>query len=259
MALPQLCLLQPHASAAVLAAQFHALHLGAGRGGSGGGLLPPAGAFHLPGRTPSPSVSSHGGSNGSPHQHLDPSLLGGDLLARLQMGAAAAGGAPPVMLGRLPNHHLAHAGSAAAGLPPGGPAAGAAVQHAPQLQQRQQIGRRRSGGSGGGGGGGGGGGRRNEEKVRRTVYISDISDTVSEAQLAGFFQECGQLVDCRVCGDPNSSMRFAFIEFLSEDAAQQVGAARYCWAALQWYWLLCGKALQGLLVGQQAAARLKRA
>ncbi|EFN54155.1 hypothetical protein CHLNCDRAFT_13101, partial [Chlorella variabilis] len=63
--------------------------------------------------------------------------------------------------------------------------------------------------------------RRNEEKVRCTVYISDISDTVTEAQLAAFFQDCGQLVDCRVCGDPNSSMRFAFIEFMQEDSAQQ--------------------------------------
>jgi RNA recognition motif-containing protein len=65
-------------------------------------------------------------------------------------------------------------------------------------------------------------GRRNEEKVRRTVYISDISDAVTEAQLAAFFQDCGQLVDCRVCGDPNSSMRFAFIEFITEEAAKQV-------------------------------------
>ena len=51
---------------------------------------------------------------------------------------------------------------------------------------------------------------------------SDISDAVSEAQLASFFADCGQLVDCRVCGDPNSSMRFAFIEFVGEEGAHQV-------------------------------------
>jgi len=30
------------------------------------------------------------------------------------------------------------------------------------------------------------------------------------------------VVDCRVCGDPNSAMRFAFIEFLEESAAKIV-------------------------------------
>jgi hypothetical protein len=68
------------------------------------------------------------------------------------------------------------------------------------------------------------GNRRNEDKVRRTVYISDISDAVTELQLAAFFQDCGQMVDCRVCGDPNSALRFAFIEFLAEESVQQVGA-----------------------------------
>ena len=38
------------------------------------------------------------------------------------------------------------------------------------------------------------------------------------------FKECGQIVDCRVCGDPNSAMRFAFIEFCSEDGVQSVRA-----------------------------------
>ena len=94
-----------------------------------------------------------------------------------------------------------------------------------QIQEQQQqhagaaSGRRRGPATGSGS-------RRNEDKVRRTVYISDISDAVTEAQLAVFFRGCGQLVDCRVCGDPNSSMRFAFIEFQGEEAAQQVGAGR---------------------------------
>ncbi|KAF4356629.1 hypothetical protein F8388_006373 [Cannabis sativa] len=34
--------------------------------------------------------------------------------------------------------------------------------------------------------------------IRRTVYVSDIDQ---------------QVVDCRVCGDPNSILRFAFVEF----------------------------------------------
>lgn len=59
-----------------------------------------------------------------------------------------------------------------------------------------------------------------EDNVRRTVYICDIDQQVTEEQLATLFVECGQVVDCRVCGDPNSAMRFAFIEFTCEEAAQ---------------------------------------
>ncbi|KAL0031136.1 hypothetical protein WJX77_005327 [Trebouxia sp. C0004] len=58
------------------------------------------------------------------------------------------------------------------------------------------------------------------DKVRRTIYICDIDQQVTEEQLANLFQECGRVVDCRVCGDPNSAMRFAFIEFLEESAAK---------------------------------------
>ena len=53
--------------------------------------------------------------------------------------------------------------------------------------------------------------------MRRTVYICDIDQSVTEAELAAAFAGCGAIVDCRVCGDPNSAMRFAFIEF--RDAA----------------------------------------
>ncbi|KAK9811683.1 hypothetical protein WJX72_008309 [[Myrmecia] bisecta] len=62
-----------------------------------------------------------------------------------------------------------------------------------------------------------------EENVRRTVYICEIDQQVTEEQLASVFQEgcSGQVVDCRVCGDPNSAMRFAFIEFNTVDAAKQ--------------------------------------
>lgn len=62
--------------------------------------------------------------------------------------------------------------------------------------------------------------RRNEEQIRRTVYISDVDHAVSEHELAIFFQHCGPIVDCRVCGDANSAMRFAFIEFRSESGAR---------------------------------------
>eukprot|EP00775_Hariotina_reticulata_P005933 gene5933-6173_t len=44
---------------------------------------------------------------------------------------------------------------------------------------------------------------------------------VTEESLATFFADCGTVMDCRICGDPNSAMRFAFIEFLEELGAQQ--------------------------------------
>ncbi|KAG0462107.1 hypothetical protein HPP92_020583 [Vanilla planifolia] len=58
-----------------------------------------------------------------------------------------------------------------------------------------------------------------EEIIRRTVYVSDIDQQVTEEELATLFLNCGQVVDCRVCGDPNSVLRFAFIEFTDEEGA----------------------------------------
>lgn len=59
----------------------------------------------------------------------------------------------------------------------------------------------------------------NASSIRRTVYVCDIENSVTEEQLAGLFIRCGQVIDCRICGDPNSTLRFAFVEFTSEDAA----------------------------------------
>eukprot|EP00271_Cylindrocystis_brebissonii_P018370 TRINITY_DN515_c0_g1_i1.p1 TRINITY_DN515_c0_g1~~TRINITY_DN515_c0_g1_i1.p1 ORF type:complete len:570 (-),score=90.33 TRINITY_DN515_c0_g1_i1:369-2078(-) len=76
---------------------------------------------------------------------------------------------------------------------------------------------------------GGRGGRHQQQNERnsmisRTVYVSEVDQTVTEEQLANLFQSVGPVVDCRVCGDPNSALRFAFIEFTSEaDAASSVG------------------------------------
>lgn len=58
-----------------------------------------------------------------------------------------------------------------------------------------------------------------KENVRRTIYISDIDQLVTEEELATFFADCGSVIDCRVCGDPNSAKRFAFIEFTDEQGA----------------------------------------
>lgn len=50
----------------------------------------------------------------------------------------------------------------------------------------------------------------------------DCSHQVTEESLATFFADCGTVMDCRICGDPNSAMRFAFIEFMEEMGAQEV-------------------------------------
>jgi hypothetical protein len=59
-----------------------------------------------------------------------------------------------------------------------------------------------------------------EDSVRRTVYVSDIDQHVTEQKLAEVFSTCGQVVDCRICGDPHSVLRFAFIEFADDVGAR---------------------------------------
>ncbi|XP_010479941.1 PREDICTED: polyadenylate-binding protein-interacting protein 8-like isoform X3 [Camelina sativa] len=59
-----------------------------------------------------------------------------------------------------------------------------------------------------------------EDSIRRTVYVSDIDQSVTEEVLAGLFSSCGQVVDCRICGDPNSVLRFAFVEFSDDQGAR---------------------------------------
>ncbi|KAE9585093.1 hypothetical protein Lal_00018309 [Lupinus albus] len=59
-----------------------------------------------------------------------------------------------------------------------------------------------------------------EDSVRRTVYVSDIDQQVTEEQLAALFSNCGQVIDCRICGDPHSVLRFAFVEFSDEYGAR---------------------------------------
>ncbi|KAJ7981963.1 Polyadenylate-binding protein [Quillaja saponaria] len=59
-----------------------------------------------------------------------------------------------------------------------------------------------------------------EDSIRRTVYVSDIDQHVTEERLAALFSSCGQVIDCRVCGDPHSILRFAFVEFSDEQGAR---------------------------------------
>ncbi|GMI65575.1 CTC-interacting domain 9 [Hibiscus trionum] len=59
-----------------------------------------------------------------------------------------------------------------------------------------------------------------DDSIRRTLYVSDIDQNITEEQLAGLFSNCGQVVDCRICGDPRSVLRFAFVEFADEEGAR---------------------------------------
>ncbi|XP_073125608.1 polyadenylate-binding protein-interacting protein 9-like isoform X2 [Henckelia pumila] len=59
-----------------------------------------------------------------------------------------------------------------------------------------------------------------DDSIRRTVYVSDIDHNVTEEQLAALFSGFGQVFDCRVCGDPHSRLRFAFVEFGDEYSAR---------------------------------------
>ncbi|XP_071696777.1 polyadenylate-binding protein-interacting protein 8-like [Rutidosis leptorrhynchoides] len=59
-----------------------------------------------------------------------------------------------------------------------------------------------------------------EDSIRRTVYVSDIDHNVTEERLAALFSAYGHVLDCRVCGDPHSRLRFAFVEFSNENSAR---------------------------------------
>lgn len=61
-----------------------------------------------------------------------------------------------------------------------------------------------------------------EDSIKRTVYVSELDHNVTEEQLADLFSsKCGQVVDCRICGDPHSRLHFAFVEFADEPSARE--------------------------------------
>ncbi|GMP53338.1 hypothetical protein CsSME_00018813 [Camellia sinensis var. sinensis] len=72
-----------------------------------------------------------------------------------------------------------------------------------------------------------------EDSIRRTVYVSEIDQTVTEERLAALFSNCGQVVDCRICGDPHSRLRFAFVEFADERGARD--ALNFCGTIIGFY------------------------
>ncbi|EIE21704.1 hypothetical protein COCSUDRAFT_56895 [Coccomyxa subellipsoidea C-169] len=63
--------------------------------------------------------------------------------------------------------------------------------------------------------------QRQSRPRRKAALQKQFGGNVTEAALADVFKHSGKIVDCRVCGDPNSAMRFAFIEFADEEAIQR--------------------------------------
>ncbi|CAN6162355.1 unnamed protein product [Urochloa humidicola] len=57
------------------------------------------------------------------------------------------------------------------------------------------------------------------EAVKRTVFVKYIDHTVTEQILAELFRSYGNVVDCRICGDPSNGLRYGFVELQSEEEA----------------------------------------
>ncbi|CAN6210390.1 unnamed protein product [Urochloa humidicola] len=57
------------------------------------------------------------------------------------------------------------------------------------------------------------------EAVKRTIFVKFIDQTVTEQILAELFGSYGNVVDCRICGDPSNGLRYGFVELQSEEEA----------------------------------------
>ncbi|PNH08163.1 Splicing regulatory glutamine/lysine-rich protein 1 [Tetrabaena socialis] len=165
-------------------------------------------------------------------QEVDAAAALAERLNELQLGGSRRG--PPMQQhgpGSFARGGIAGPGPSAGGYSTQSQAA-YYYQPGPQVQQ----GRGRQGRGGGRGGaqnnqsGGRGPGQLQKKKrpqkglednIKRTVYISYVDCALTEENLAAFFSDCGSIADCRICGDPNSAMRFAFIEFLEVEFAQK--------------------------------------
>lgn len=173
--------------------------------------------------------SIRGGGGGHPHHHhqlgAGMGQQGGPLLTMGGGGGGYGGGGGGGGGGygryvEAPQQHPFGGGEGYGGLDPG------AEEYLPS---GGGYGKWREEGEKGGRGGGSGKKRRPRrgkdkqealaDNVKRTVYISDLDQQITEEQLAAFFQEVGVVADCRVCGDPNSAMRFAFVEFSKVEEA----------------------------------------
>ncbi|KAJ3054511.1 Protein srek1IP1 [Rhizophlyctis rosea] len=59
------------------------------------------------------------------------------------------------------------------------------------------------------------------EEIARTVYIGNISSSISEQELTEVFAACGPVAYVKMAGDPQQAARFAFLEFATQEGATQ--------------------------------------
>ncbi|KAI9138355.1 hypothetical protein BKA69DRAFT_1169187 [Paraphysoderma sedebokerense] len=57
------------------------------------------------------------------------------------------------------------------------------------------------------------------EEIARTIYVGNITSSVSESELIQFFSSCGPVTYVKMAGDISQPTRFAFIEFATVAAA----------------------------------------
>ncbi|KAJ3032860.1 Protein srek1IP1 [Rhizophlyctis rosea] len=57
------------------------------------------------------------------------------------------------------------------------------------------------------------------DEIARTVYIGNISSSVSEQELTEIFAACGPVAYVKMAGDPSQATRFAFLEFATQEGA----------------------------------------
>jgi RNA recognition motif-containing protein len=53
-----------------------------------------------------------------------------------------------------------------------------------------------------------------------TVHVRDVHASVTERDVAAAFEDCGPVADCRLCSDPQSGARYAFVAFPTKSGAR---------------------------------------
>lgn len=60
--------------------------------------------------------------------------------------------------------------------------------------------------------------------IARTVYVGNIAPHVTEGELRSFLLPCGNIIYVKMAGNPAMGVKYAFVEFDSEEAAQKAMA-----------------------------------
>ncbi|XP_047336106.1 polyadenylate-binding protein-interacting protein 9-like [Impatiens glandulifera] len=63
---------------------------------------------------------------------------------------------------------------------------------------------------------------KNEEIIKKTIYVGNLDPNIIGNKVADFFREkCGEVTQYRICSKGDSDLRFAFFEFINEEAAKK--------------------------------------